>query len=173
MTDTRRILALDPATRTGWAWGDGSHPIYGVWNLGVEGRFAVLRHGIEDIARHRGIDLLAYEDAGFAAKGQQRVAAFHSELRGAIKAVGAELNVPTLAINPTSLKKFATQNGHAKKVQMIAACKTILGIETRDDNEADALWVLAYARAYRPEWAPEKKRKKKSKRKEPQSRLFR
>ena len=123
------------------------------------------------VSWHRGIDLIAYEDAGFAAKGQQRTAAFHSELRGAIKAVAAELNVPTLAVNPMTLKKFATGYGHAKKVQMIAACKTILGIDTRDDNEADALWILTYARAYKPEWAPQKKRKRRSAKKEPQTRM--
>jgi hypothetical protein len=29
---------------------------------------------------------------------------------------------------------------------MIAACKTILGVDPGDDNEADALWILEMAR---------------------------
>ena len=171
MNDTRRILAIDPATRTGWAWGDGTRTVYGVWELPVELRFAVLRKGIEDTAWTRGIDLIAYEDAGFAAKYQRRTAAFHSELRGVIKAVATEMHVPTLAVNPMTLKKFATGYGHAKKPQMIAACKTILKIDTDDGDEADALWILTYARAYKPEWAPQKKRKRRSAKKEPQTRM--
>jgi|GEM_PF-5559580 len=44
--------------------------------------------------------------------------------------------------NPTALKKFATGNGRAKKPQMIRAAATLLGVNTTDDNIADACFVL-------------------------------
>jgi hypothetical protein len=37
--------------------------------------------------------------------------------------------------------------GNAKKPEMIAAARARLGYRGADDNEADALWLLAYARA--------------------------
>ncbi|MEE9316105.1 MAG: hypothetical protein V3U97_03245, partial [bacterium] len=46
----------------------------------------------------------------------------------------------------TTLKKFATGKGNAGKPEMIAACKSSYGITPCDDNEADALHLLAWAR---------------------------
>lgn len=41
-----------------------------------------------------------------------------------------------------AIKKRATGNGAATKEMMIEACRTRLGIQPCDDNEADALWLL-------------------------------
>ena len=44
------------------------------------------------------------------------------------------------------MKKFATGKGNADKGQMIEACQEKLNIQTNDDNEADALWILEWAK---------------------------
>lgn len=49
------------------------------------------------------------------------------------------------AIMPTSLKKFACNNGHATKEQMIAAARRFYAIDVTDDNAADACHVAMYA----------------------------
>ena len=42
---------------------------------------------------------------------------------------------------PASLKKYATGNGNAAKIDMVIAARDRLGYEGKDDNEADALWL--------------------------------
>jgi hypothetical protein len=49
-------------------------------------------------------------------------------------------------LSPSSLKKFATGKGNSKKPAMLAAARQQLGYQREDDNEADALWLLEYAR---------------------------
>lgn len=49
-------------------------------------------------------------------------------------------------VYPTTLKKFATGRGNAPKGAMLAAARERLGYRGLDDNEADALWILAWAR---------------------------
>jgi Holliday junction resolvasome RuvABC endonuclease subunit len=43
------------------------------------------------------------------------------------------------------LKKFATDNGDADKLQMTRVAQRLYGIETEDDNTADACHVAMYA----------------------------
>ena len=142
------ILALDPATRTGYAHSAGR---YGVWDLGIRGtehegrRLVRLRDQL--LAAHGawGFNRLAFEEASFGSHNPS-VQAFHNELRGVIKHVAAELQVPFVGYHIGTIKAFACGNGHAKKDQMIRAAKTVLGIETTDDNVADALFVLELAK---------------------------
>lgn len=52
--------------------------------------------------------------------------------------------IPVAVAPPSSVKKFATDNGNCKKSEMIAACyKRALGVEPSDENEADAAWLMA------------------------------
>ncbi len=91
------------------------------------------------------MDKLGFEDASFGSN-NANTAAMHNEIRGCVKLVAAELNIPAVPVNPASLKSWACGNGRAKKPQMIAALKTLLGIETTDHNEADAIWIAEYVR---------------------------
>jgi hypothetical protein len=52
-----------------------------------------------------------------------------------------------------TIKKFATGKGNANKAMMIEAARTNLGYSGKDDNEADALWILAMAVNYSPLFA--------------------
>ncbi len=143
MNDQLKILAVDPANLCGYAHSAGHH---GTWDIGRSvSRLAVFRDLLHKARRDWGIDLIAYEDASFGGKNQATKAA-HNELRGMIKLVASEIGAKTLSYMPSTIKKFATGNGGADKSQMMRACKTILGIMPRDDNEADALWILEAAR---------------------------
>ena len=177
----RRILGLDPANRCGWAWSDGplgktgTQQISGVWDLALKSRqpgdrLQTLLENIRYVARRFGIDMIAYEDARLGSH-FFHVQAAHNELKAMIRLVAKELSVPLLPVNPRSLKKYATNWGKAQKWQMIRAARTILGAAPQDDNEADALWVLDYARSA-PEIPPAKPRPKGRKAKSPQGRLF-
>lgn len=48
-------------------------------------------------------------------------------------------------IPPATVKKYATGKGNVDKVAVIVAARERLGIDTLDDNEADAAWLLAIA----------------------------
>ena len=73
-----------------------------------------------------------------------------SELRGVLLEVCDELNLPEPEfINPATLKKWATGDGHATKSQMVDACKKY-GVVPVDDNAADACHIFYYyIRKYR------------------------
>lgn len=151
MSSEPRILGLDPARLTGWAHSDGTS---GVWELSEVGdssgaRLASLREHIARVAADKGIDVLAFEDAGFGSNNRtinRATQALHNELRGTIKECAHGLGAEPLPVNPASLKKFATGNGRAKKWQMMAAYQRFFGTKPIDDNHADARFVLEFAR---------------------------
>jgi Holliday junction resolvasome RuvABC endonuclease subunit len=171
-----KIIGLDPAARCGFAHSDGHR---GVWELTLASgehpgaRLRRLRTWLYKAKREWGIDLIAYEDAQLGSH-DFRTQGLHAELRGLIKLVADEMGeVPLVAVNPITLKVFATGHGKAKKPDMIRAAETFLGIITTDDNVADALWVLEFAKnPKRRELSasPKPKRKGKS-RKEKQLKL--
>lgn len=145
-----KALALDPAARCGWAWGDGKTIQSGVWGLSERSdqhpgqRLFRLRELLRQAHDEVGFDVLAAEDASFGSR-NPKTQASHNELRGIISLVAAECQVPLLLFHPTTIKKFATGDGRADKSQMVRACKTHFGIEATDDNEADAIFVLLLA----------------------------
>jgi len=50
-------------------------------------------------------------------------------------------------VHSATLKKWAAGHGRAGKEQMIEAARRLWAIEPEDDNEADALCLLGYAKA--------------------------
>lgn len=171
-----KTLALDPAQKCGFAHSDGHH---GVWLLTDRGTSLAEQHIrlarlIEDAIERWGCDLLATENAGFGSH-NPAVQAMHNERLGVIRLVAARLDVRVVTFQPTTIKSFATGDGRAKKPQMIAALKRLVGIEVVSDDEADAVWILELAK--RPDcWAPSSKPKAKAPRaprgKKTASRLF-
>ena len=170
------ILALDIAIKTGWAfWNEDEKRIrYGLWYLRFNGRQEVLnlQDRILKAHEHWGVGLIACEDAAMGSN-NFRTGAWHGELRGVTRLMAANIGAEFRTIPPSTLKKYATGNGHAKKPQMIAACKTLLGIETDDDNIADALWVLNWARGFKGHTGESRQRpKRKARRRDKQGKLF-
>lgn len=59
----------------------------------------------------------------------------------------ASLGLDTLAVPPSTLKKFAIGIGNASKEQMVARARSRWPEQAVvSDDQADALWVLAWAR---------------------------
>lgn len=68
-----------------------------------------------------------------------------SEFRGILLEVCDELNLPEpVFLNVMSIKKYATGNGRATKLDMIRACVERYNYHPRTDDEADAFWVYTY-----------------------------
>jgi len=168
------ILALDLANLAGWALWAHSTTAYGVWNLTKSGnRLANLSDRIHDIACcNPELRLIAAEASSFGGR-NPRVQQSLNELRGVTRLVAYRIGAEYVEFHPTTIKSFATGSGRATKDQMIRAAKTMLGVETDDDNIADALFILELAKRYgtNPLTAAAKKKARKRV-KSKQARLF-
>ena len=139
-----KILGLDPAARCGVAHSDG---IGGTWTLTDSKdkhpgrRLERFRRLLYKFKRELGIDVIGYEDAAFGSN-NMHTAAMHNELKGIIKLVAAEWDIPCYAWKPNHLKKWLTGSGKATKQDMIEAVSSRFGIKTDDDNIADAITVM-------------------------------
>lgn len=92
------------------------------------------------------IDLVVMEGYANAAKFGREIA---GELGGIVKvAVLDELGKPPLIVPPTSLKKFVTGRGNAKKNEMLLGVFKQWGVEFADDNQADAFALEKFGYAY-------------------------
>ena len=68
-----------------------------------------------------------------------------SELHGILLEVCDELGLPEPEyVNPMTLKKFATGNGKATKLDMINSCKERFNFHPQNDDHADAFWLFKY-----------------------------
>jgi hypothetical protein len=171
----RTLVSLDLGGKTGWAmWRDGlvtsgSLDLTKGKGKRFEGpgmkfvRFTRFLGSLptancisfEEVRRHRGV-AAAHAYGGYLS----HLTAFCDVQRP---------QVPYEGIAVGTIKKRATGNGSATKDMMIDACCGKLGIIPKDDNEADALWILVLmVEAEGLEWPggavelpPEKKKTKK------------
>ncbi len=144
-----KILALDPATRTGWAHSCGQS---GTWDLSIRRdeskgmRLIRLRGKLSEIAAAVGVDLVVYEAARHAAPKMQGALVVQAELQGVITLWAEDNHIEYVGLSPSEIKKHATGKGNAGKDQMLAAARAKWpGVEIVDDNHADALWILDLA----------------------------
>lgn len=144
-----KILALDTATKTGWAIWDGDR---------------ILESGVQDFTKRRGEsnglmflrfrkwlyslcetvmpDLIAYEQAHHRGGAATEIGV---NLTGRVQEIAAAMGVETVPVATGTLKKFATGRGNAEKTEMIEAAFTFLGRDPLDDNEADAVHLARFA----------------------------
>ena len=141
------ILALDPATQTGWAHSNARSGSFSIARPNQpEGRKYIDLIGFLEHSRERwGMDWLAYEDATFGTP-HAHVKVFHAKIQAILLYFAALHGIRTIAVKPTELKQIATGHGRATKEQMKRAAKVQLGVEVVDDNQADALFVLECAK---------------------------
>jgi len=150
------ILALDIGIKTGYA-------IYSMHGSSVRNTTAALS-GVKEFTFKRGdspdirfllfrawlkrivvvheIELIMYE------KPFLRGGAASDFLKGfmlIIRMVAVEFDISYKGLMGTSLKKYATGSGKASKEEMVLTAKQRYG-KVKDDNQADALHLLAYAR---------------------------
>jgi len=143
-----KILALDLATKTGWATningrmsGVIEFPLRRGESPGM--RFLRCRSWLFDMyyLLQGKIQVIAYEQVhhrgGYAT---QVLVGLETE----VQTFAAQKEIQVSPVHTATLKKWATGNGRASKADMIKAAKTH-GWNPKDDNEADAQLLLMYA----------------------------
>lgn len=147
-------IALDLGTTTGWAISDDAGMIasgsqtfkprrfegggmrylrFGRWLDDLQGARPVGSIYFEEVRRHAGVDA-AHAYGGFLAT---------------LTAWCESRRIPYAGIPVGTIKRHATGKGNAGKDDMIAAMRRA-GHAPGDDNEADALALLSYAREFFP-----------------------
>ena len=140
-----KILSLDIASVTGWAT---SKIEYGTWNFKTRKdesmgmKLLRFRSKLDEVHKLMNFNLIVYERAA----GRFKAAIIHEAKLIAVVEEWCEANkIAYRAYSATEIKKFATNKGNAGKPLMIQAAKERLEYTGNDDNEADALHMLALA----------------------------
>ena len=144
-----RTLALDTGTQTGWAIRYGQDLFSGVQNFQHDAkrespgmRFLRFSAWLRKMIKEYEVGTIIYEQP------HQRGGAATTVGVGLVShlmSVCAELGVEHVAVHSGTLKKAATGKGNADKGEMIAKAGDIAQRPIKDDNEADAIHLLAYA----------------------------
>ncbi|MBU9579593.1 hypothetical protein KTE26_14255 [Ralstonia mannitolilytica] len=145
------VLALDLGTQCGWAvatrdgkFSSGSDRFDPKRCGGPGKRWLSFREFLTARAREAGgIQAVYYEDVKqpFASNLAARA---YCGLLAILELWCAANNIPLYGVGVGTIKKHATGRGNAKKPDMIAAARA-LGVRVVDDNQADAVALLAYA----------------------------
>lgn len=144
------ILAIDPATKCGWATDTAG----GVWDLSIRRdesggmRLIRLKAKLLEVVKACSINVVVFEAARNAKASMQGALVVQAELQSVIKTVCEELGgVEYRGYSPAELKKHATGKGNSNKAAMVeAATVKWPHIAIEDDNHADALWLLDLAK---------------------------
>jgi len=144
-----RILALDLGTLCGYAIGAPGSPIdSGVLDLrpkrydGAGMRYVAFRGALQRLLVD--VDLVVYEEV----RRHMGVDASHvyGAMEGHLQFECEQRSIPYRGIPIATIKRRATGHGNADKLAMIAAAQAAWPCRTiKDDNEADALWILQCA----------------------------
>jgi hypothetical protein len=142
------ILALDQATKCGWAAYYREEVYFGVQDLTPKRgesagmrylRFGGWLHEMNDIIG--GIKLIVHEQPHHRGGSAAQVAI---GLVTKILEFSAKNGCEVLPVHGSRLKKWLTGKGNASKAEMIAEIKK-RGYAVKDDDEADAVALLLYA----------------------------
>jgi len=146
METTMRILAIDPAGRTGLAWTDSGIPQgHLVETLDSRNerepgkRYLLLWKKLCELAPQK----IIFEELRFGRGGKTDDVL--SGYRAVIRLWCAVYHAPYQTIGASSLKKYATGYGKATKQDMIDKARDLFGYAGNSDDEADALHMLRYA----------------------------
>ena len=149
-------LALDLATKTGWATRQNGKIISGVQDFSLKRgdspgmRYIYFVQWLHKITgepalagyRKNEVDTIIYEQAHHRGGASTEIASgFATHLQSFCAKHGNEHT----AVHTATLKKFATGSGRGDKSGMIRFAKDKLGRDPIDDNEADAVCLLCYA----------------------------
>lgn len=140
------ILAIDPATETGWAVINGPVTHFGIWNLkkhkdeSVGMRLLRFHSHLREVCSKMGVNLIAYEKPG--GRNYQGIIN-HAKLVGVIEKFCEYNALDYRGFSASEIKKHATGKGNSNKPAMIKAAREKLRYEGDNENEADALWILS------------------------------
>lgn len=142
-----RILALDLATKTGWAFCDGTNLTSGVENFkggryeGGGMRFLRFSQWLASTVQLTGPEVVVYEEIRRHMGAD--AAHIYGGLLSQLTAYCEQHGIPYKGIPVGTIKKTATGKGNAPKDAMVAAAgKAWPDQQIQDDNQADALWIL-------------------------------
>lgn len=140
----REILALDMATKTGWAMSSASGVEDFKKKPGDSRGMIFIRFEawLNEIITLKKPELIVYERPH--ARGRAANEVLNGMLAFLVK-VCAVHDIQYSDCPSTTLKMFATGKGNASKDAMMTAYKARWGKEPIDDNHADASWLLAWA----------------------------
>ncbi|WP_456867597.1 hypothetical protein [Galbibacter sp. BG1] len=141
-----KILSLDLATTTGWAFNEPNIN-GGTWDLSPKRgssqgmKLIKLRSLLQDFTHTvGGVDMIVYENpAGRFINGVIGVA----ELVAVVKTFCEDNQIEYTSYRPTEVKKWATGKGNSNKDKMLKEAKSRWPeINIIDDNMADAMLML-------------------------------
>lgn len=141
-----KILAIDPATKCGWAI---SRNIYGIWDLKTRRdestgmKLLRLKAKISEICEKEKIELIVFERP--AGRNKTDIIS-HAKLQAVIEEYCLLNGIDYKGYSPGEMKLFATGKGNCNKQMMVDAARSKLKYTGNDDNEADALWLLELAK---------------------------
>jgi len=140
------ILALDQATKAGWASEHGS----GVWDLSIRRdesagmRLIRFRSKLKEIIKLEEVELVVYERVAGRFQSATNIA---SELVSVLKVLCEDLEIEYRAYSAGEIKRHATGKGNCGKPAMLAAAEAKWpDLDIIDDNHADALHLLDLAK---------------------------
>lgn len=145
-----KILALDPATKFGFAHSCGPS---GTWDLSVRRdesagmRLIRLQGKLNEILRDVGIDLVVYEAARNSGPKMQGALVIQAMFQGVLISWCETNKIEYRGYSPSEIKKWATGKGNANKQAMLDSAKLKWPGKNMDDNEADALFLLELAQS--------------------------
>lgn len=144
-----KILAIDPATKCGWASSCGQS---GTWDLSIRRdessgmRLIRFEGKLEEIRRSVGVSIVVFEAARHAGPKMQGALVVQAEIQGVLKSWCERSKIEYRGVSPSEIKKLATGKGNCNKQAMIDSARKKWGDQVKDDNQADALWILEFAR---------------------------
>lgn len=147
-----RILALDIATKCGFAYLGAAGRISGTWDLSTRRdestgmKLLRLEGKLVEIAK-TGVDLVVFEAARHAAPRMQGALVHQAKLQAIVERFCEHRKIKSRGYSPTEIKSFATGKGNANKDAVRAAVAARFGVTAADDNEADAIALLELARS--------------------------
>lgn len=141
MAKPLNILALDLATRTGWAHSCGTSGVQDFAPRRGDSpgmRWLEFRAWLNRILDLTPTDLIAFEQAHHRGGAATHVA---NSLISICETVAAERGLEITSRHSASIKKHATGSGRGNKEAMIQAARERWP-QVADENEADARWLL-------------------------------
>ncbi len=145
-----RIMGIDTSTKTGFVILDEDAHVLkvGVFHYKPEenrfSRFEKYVRDLQHIMQLYEVDLVMIEGYAFAGKFNNSL---QYELGAVIRMMMHRDDMLFIEVPPTSLKKFVTGKGNAKKDLMLLGVYKRWEFDTEDDNEADAYGLTQFGRA--------------------------
>ena len=143
-----KILAIDPATLTGWAVSYPSSTLSGVADFGAHRGnrpmiFEAFDLWLADMVTEHEPEMLVFETPIHRGSGSRT----GFGLAAIIELIAARRGLFVAEVNLVTIKRHGTGNARAEKAAMVSAARA-RGWAPATDDEADALWLLDYAQVH-------------------------